>query len=127
MLRSPGGQAFCAVPWHSESVRPPVVEGPAGTADRLDQVCLGLAPAVFDAEVALWSGLTGWESYPGSLPEFHVVRPPAALPVRILLQRLGVDRPVSAHLDVACADVDATRVSHERLGAVLVSEAPSGP
>ncbi|MFD1657867.1 VOC family protein [Streptomyces caeni] len=122
VLRSPGGRLFCAVPWKGESVRPPVVEQPGGAADRLDHVCLDLGPAVFDAEVAFWSDLTGWESYPGSLPEFHVIRPPAALPVRILLQRLGADRPSSAHLDVACADIDATRARQERLGAVFVAQ-----
>ncbi|MGW2695157.1 VOC family protein [Streptomyces sp. NPDC001296] len=120
VLRSPGGQLFCAVPWQGESVRPPVVDGPDGAASRLDQLCLDLAPAVFDAEVTFWSDLTGWESHPGSRPEFHVVRPTADLPVRILLQRLGSDRPASAHLDVACADVDATRSWHERHGATFV-------
>ncbi|MER6121558.1 VOC family protein [Streptomyces sp. NPDC001795] len=124
VLRSPGGQLFCAVPWHGESVRPPVVEGPGGAASRLDQVCLDLAPAAFDAEVAFWGDLTGWESFPGSLPEFHVVRPSAALPVRILLQRLGHDRPTSAHLDLACADIDATRAWHEGLGATFVAAGP---
>lgn len=35
VLRSPGGQLFCAVPWNGESARPPVVEGPGGTTSRL--------------------------------------------------------------------------------------------
>lgn len=122
VLRSPGGVLFCAVPWHGESARPQAVEGPGGAATRLDQVCPDLAPAVFDAEVAFWSGLTDWESSPGSLPEFHVVRPPAGLPVRILLQRLGADRPAAAHLDLACADIQATRSWHERLGATHVAD-----
>lgn len=75
VLRSPAGQLFCAVPWHGESVRPPVVEG-----SRLDQVCLDVAPDRFEGEVAFWAALSGWESHPGSLPEFHVLRPPAGLP-----------------------------------------------
>ncbi|MGW0332627.1 VOC family protein [Streptomyces sp. NPDC003011] len=117
VLRSPAGELFCAVPWHGESVRPPVVRG-----SRLDQVCLDLAPSSFDAEVAFWSGLLpDWESRPGSLPEFHVVQPPPGLPVRILLQRLGEERPASAHLDLACADIEATRAAHEHAGAELVS------
>jgi hypothetical protein len=116
VLRSPGGQLFCAVPWHGESVRPPVVEG-----SRLDQVCLDVPPGAFDAEVAFWAALTGWESHAGSLPEFHVLRPPAGLPHRVLLQRLGTDRAASAHLDLACADVDAVRARHERLGAGFVA------
>jgi hypothetical protein len=50
-----------------------------------------------------------------------VLRPPSGLPVRVLLQRLGDERPVSAHLDLACADIEATRARHEELGAVLVA------
>lgn len=117
VLRSPAGQLFCAGPWHGESVRPPVVHG-----TRLDQVCIDIAPSAFDAEVAFWSGLLpGWDSLPGSLPEFHVLKPPPGLPIRILLQRLGDERPAAAHLDLACADIEATRARHERLGATLVA------
>ncbi|MDX3516881.1 VOC family protein [Streptomyces scabiei] len=119
VLRSPAGHLFCAVPWHGESVRPPVVDG-----SRLDQVCLDVAPAAFDGEVAFWTALSGWESHPGSCPEFHVVRPSAALPVRILLQRLDAPRPASAHLDLACADIGVTRAHHETLGATVVAEHP---
>ncbi|WP_328873782.1 VOC family protein [Streptomyces sp. NBC_00287] len=116
VLRSPAGQLFCAVPWHGESLRPPVVRG-----TRLDQVCLDIPPSLYDAEVAFWSALLpGWESLPGSLPEFHVVKPPAGMPIRILLQRLGEERPAAAHLDLACADIDAARTAHEQLGATLV-------
>jgi hypothetical protein len=113
VLRSPAGQLFCAVPWDGESARPPAVRG-----SRLDQVCLDLAPTSYDAEVAFWSGLLpDWESRPSSFPEFHVIAPPPGLPVRILLQRLGEERPASAHLDLACADIEATRAAHEALGA----------
>ncbi|MFE6621812.1 VOC family protein [Streptomyces sp. NPDC057740] len=117
VLRSPAGQLFCAVPWHGESVRPPVVRG-----SRLDQVCLDVPPSLYEDEVAFWSDLLAdWTSAPGSRPEFHVLRPPNGLPVRILLQRLGEERPVSAHLDLACADIAATRARHEELGASLVA------
>ncbi|MFE7269633.1 VOC family protein [Streptomyces sp. NPDC057623] len=122
VLRSPAGQLFCAVPWHGEAVRPPVVRG-----SRLDQVCIDVPPSLYDAEVAFWSALlAGWASVPGSRPEFHVLRPPAGLPVRILLQRLGAEphgeeRPASAHLDLACADIAATRARHEELGAAFVA------
>lgn len=128
VLRSPAGQLFCAVPWHGESVRPPVVRG-----SRLDQVCVDVPPSLYDTEVAFWSALlTGWASAPGSRPEFHVLRPPAGLPVRVLLQRLGEEHPggeapgreqaASAHLDLACADIAATRARHEELGAAFVAQ-----
>ncbi|SES37044.1 hypothetical protein SAMN04487983_104632 [Streptomyces sp. yr375] len=122
VLRSPAGQLFCAVPWHGESVRPPVVSG-----SRLDQVCVDIPPTAYEAEVAFWSGLLpDWSARPGSRPEFHVVEPPPTLPLRILLQRLD-EEPASAaaHLDLACGpDVDAVRVRHERLGATLVARHP---
>ncbi|MEW5354957.1 VOC family protein [Streptomyces sp. 16-176A] len=120
VLRSPGGQLFCAVPWGGESVRPPVVRG-----SRLDQVCLDVPPSAFAAEVAFWGGLLDdWESRPGSRPEFHVLTPPPGLPIRILLQRLDGERPAGAHLDLACADIAATRADHERLGAAHVADHP---
>lgn len=113
VLRSPGGQSFCADPWRGQASRPGVVRG-----SRLDQVCVDLPPSAYDAEVAFWSALlAGWESRAGALPEFHVVEPPPGLPVRLLLQRLDEERAVSAHLDLACADVEATRAWHEELGA----------
>ncbi|WP_030594332.1 VOC family protein [Streptomyces fulvoviolaceus] len=117
VLRSPAGQLLCTMPWHGETTRPPVVRG-----SRLDQVCLDIPPSSYDAEVTFWSGLLAdWDSAPGSLPEFHVLKPPPRLPVRILLQRLDEERPASAHLDLACADIEATRTEHERLGATLVA------
>ncbi|MFJ8083970.1 VOC family protein [Streptomyces sp. NPDC096205] len=117
VLRSPAGQLFCAVPWQGEAVRPPVVHG-----SRLDQLALDVPPSAYDAEVAFWTGLlAGWQSLPGSRPEFHVLMPPPGLPVRLLLQRLGTERPASAHLDLACADIEATRAEHEKLGAELVA------
>lgn len=79
-----------------------------------------MAPDAFATETAFWAALTGWESLAGALPEFHLVRPPAGLPLRILLQRLGTVRPAAAHLDLACSDVDAVRAHHETLGATAV-------
>ncbi|MFJ2606077.1 VOC family protein [Streptomyces sp. NPDC087425] len=120
VLRSPGGQLFCAVGWDGETVRAPVVRGA-----RLDQVCFDVPPSRYDAEVAFWSGLLpDWESRAGSLPEFHALVPPPGFPVRVLLQRLGDEGPGGAHLDLACADVDATAAAHERLGARVVSRHP---
>ncbi|MGV9938310.1 VOC family protein [Streptomyces sp. NPDC003401] len=121
VLRSPAGQLFCAVTWHGESVRPPVVAG-----SRLDQVSIDVPPSAYGAEVAFWGSLLpDWTSRPGSLPEFHVVAPPPGLPVRILLQRLGEERPVSAHLDLACGpDIATVRARHEQLGARFVAGHP---
>ena len=119
VLRSPAGQLFCAVPWHGEAVRPPVVNG-----CRADQVCLGSGPSAYDAEAAFWTRLTGWTSVAGSRPEFHVLQPPAGSPARILLQRFDDEGPASAHLDLACADRTAVRTRHEELGASRVAAGP---
>ncbi|MGX1673748.1 VOC family protein [Streptomyces sp. NPDC055400] len=121
VLRSPGGQLFCLVPWSGEHRRPDPVAGPDGTTSRLDQVCIDLPPAMYEAEIDFWTGFTAWTSSPGTLPEFHTIRPPTDLPVQILLQRLAAARPTAAHLDLACTNTEATRAWHESLGAKLVS------
>ncbi len=122
VLRSPGGAVFCAVPWHGEVTRPAVVTAPDGSRSRLDQVTVDVAPALFEAEVAFWAGLTGWASYPSDVPEFQLVKPGPEQPLRILVQRLAADRPTGMHPDLACADNRATRAVHEALGATVVGE-----
>ncbi|MEU7583206.1 VOC family protein [Streptomyces sp. NPDC041068] len=122
VLRSPGGLLFCLVPWEGEASRPAPVEGPGGATARLDQVCVDVAPEAFDAEVAFWSALTGWESVETRLPEFRRVLSPPGLPLRILMQRLDTPgQPIGAHLDLACSDVEAARTWHESHGAEFVS------
>ena len=120
VLRSPGGQQFCLAPWQGETARPAPVTTPGGASSRLDQFCLDVPPAAFTDEVAFWAGFTGWESLTASRPEFHLLRPPAGLPCRILLQRLDQDRAPGAHHDLACSDVEAVRARHESLGATRV-------
>ncbi|MGH4030168.1 VOC family protein [Actinomycetota bacterium Odt1-20B] len=122
VLRSPGGQEFCLVPWQGEKIRPAPVTGPAGDRSRLDQVCVDAAPSHYAAEVSFWTAFTGWEATPGSRPEFHDVLSPAELPVQILVQRLEEERPANAHVDVACSDRQACRRWHEGLGASFVAE-----
>lgn len=124
VLRSPGGQLFCVVRWEGERVRPEPLVAPDGTTSRLDQVCLDVPPAVFEAEKTFWPAFTGWSARPGSRPEFHLVEPEPRLPVRILLQRLDADGPAGAHLDFSCSDLDADRVRHERQGAETVWRGP---
>ncbi|MER5551784.1 VOC family protein [Streptomyces sp. NPDC002793] len=122
VLRSPGGQPFCVVPWRGQKRRPPILAGPGIATSRLDQLCLDVSPAVFDAEVAFWAGLTGWDARPGDHREFHVLRPSQDLPVHLLVQRLEEPRAASAHLDVACSDLAAGRTRHEARGAEFVRE-----
>ncbi|MGW7074953.1 VOC family protein [Streptomyces sp. NPDC054866] len=124
VLRSPGGQLFCVVKWEGERARPEPLAAPDGTTSRLDQVCLDVPPAVFEAEKAFWPAFTGWPERPGSRPEFHLVEPTPRLPIRILLQRLDAAGPPGAHPDFSCSDPEADRVRHEALGAETVWRGP---
>lgn len=124
IMRSPAGLTFCLVRHEGESKRPRPhrIEG-VGTS-RADQVCLDVPAAALSAEAKFWSTFTGWPYHPASLPEFGVLERPLAMPLRVLLQRLGDDdtRTVaSAHLDLAAGDdVDALAAHHVALGAELV-------
>jgi predicted enzyme related to lactoylglutathione lyase len=120
VLEAPGGHLFCAVRWHGEAHKPDVFEG-----TRLDQVCLDIAPEVFEGAVEFWGELTGWPVLTSSHAEFRMLRSGPQLPLRILLQRLdSPTRPGDAHLDFACQDRAATRVAHEKLGAEFEAEQP---
>ncbi len=116
LVRSPGGVLFCLTTEDGARIPSPV-PGPDGALSRVDQVTLDLPATGYDDEVRFWSDLTGWEPGPTSRPEFLRLGVPDRLPIRILLQRRDDDRPASAHIDVACADVDAIAAWHESLGA----------
>uniref|UniRef100_UPI003C7DF233 VOC family protein n=1 Tax=unclassified Streptomyces TaxID=2593676 RepID=UPI003C7DF233 len=120
VLRSPAGQPFCLVPWRGQGAVPPVATGPGGVRSRADQISLDVSPDAFDAEVGFWVELTGWDASPGEHAEFHVLRPALGLPVHLIVQRLDAPRPASAHLDVACPDLEAGRTWHEAHGAEFV-------
>ena len=60
MLRSPGGFVFCFVD-HPDSVRPQPATWADGSRSQVDQVCLDVPPDRYDAEVAFWQAVTGWE------------------------------------------------------------------
>lgn len=112
VLRSPADLPFCLVAWQGEAVRP------AGGRSLVDQMCLDVPVAGFDAEADFWAGLTGWARRAGSRPEFDVLQRPEGMPLRLLLQR--VDAPAGMHLDLACTDRAAEVAWHERCGARVV-------
>ncbi|UFS97031.1 VOC family protein [Nocardia huaxiensis] len=121
VLKSPHGMIFCLTPAErSGGELPSRVTGPDGDESRLDQVCLDIGATDYDDEVRFWTELTGWTWQPGSLPEFSRLRPEATVPIRLLLQRLEEDRPTSAHIDLACTDIEATAAWHEKLGAHVI-------
>ncbi|WP_280363597.1 VOC family protein [Nocardia wallacei] len=119
-MRSPSGAAFCLTTGDG-SAAPAPITGNDGVLSRLDQVCLNIAPSAFDREVGFWSALTGWPARPSALREFTGITVPEPLPIRILLQRKDTEGPSTGHIDIACADIDATAAWHETLGARRVS------
>jgi len=123
VLASPAGALFCAVEWEGETGRPAPVDLD-GSRTRLDQICVDVRPGDFGAERDFWSALTGWTSGEGILPEFAWLRPPRELPLRILVQRMSESGPARMHLDLACADMNAARETHEALGASHVASHP---
>jgi hypothetical protein len=123
VLRSPGGLTFCLV--HERLRERP---GPSRWSDDgaheslVDQVCLDIPVAAFDAECAFWADLTGWEQLTSSAhPELAHLARPDGIPLRMLLQRLGDDprSEVTAHLDLASSDRAAETRRHVELGAVV--------
>ncbi|MTE13667.1 VOC family protein [Nocardia aurantiaca] len=118
VLHSPAGMPFCFTPFR-DSAGPlaPTVTGPARDRSRLDQICLDIGTSDYAEEARFWTALTGWAWRPGTLPEFARLSARPEIPIDLLLQRLGDDRPTSAHPDLACTDIDATADWHEQLGA----------
>lgn len=117
ILRSPGGFVHCLTTWHGESG-----QEREGLTSILDQVCLDVPRAAWEAENAYWPALTGWPRREGRLPEFANADGGAPLPLRLLLQRLGEeDGPVRAHVDLACSDRATDTERHVAAGARVVA------
>lgn len=123
VLRSPGGLTFCLVS-HRAATRPDPTVWPGGHRSIIDQACLDIPAATYDAERTFWLGLTGWElGVSAVLPEFSNLRRPPGIPLRILLQRLEEpDGTARAHLDLATSDRAAETVRHVALGAAVLAE-----
>jgi hypothetical protein len=127
LVRSPAGSSFCLVTHRQGGQRPKPVRFPTAGAragsfgSLVDQLCIDVPAALFDSEVAWWSGLTGWLQRPGAAPEFAFLERPQGLPLRLLFQRLPqrhAEQPATAHLDFASTDRAAEVARHASLGAV---------
>ncbi|MFI9510354.1 VOC family protein [Nocardia sp. NPDC052566] len=117
IMSSPQGQVFCLTGEDGGELPAPAV-APDGTLSKLDQICIDVGPSGFQDEARFWAELTGWQPRPHpTLTEFIHLIPDRMMPVRILLQRVGEERPTSAHLDLACSDISALADWHETLGA----------
>jgi len=118
VVTSPAGLTLCFVS-HGGGRRPPAADWGAGSRSCVDQVCLDIAPSVYDAECAFWEQVTGWTSEPARLPQFRRLHGPDSFALRFLLQRTDDEGPVGAHLDLAASDREAETARHERLGATV--------
>jgi predicted enzyme related to lactoylglutathione lyase len=117
VLRSPAGVVFCLVSWQGERVRP------SGGVSVVDQLCLDIPAAAYEAEVRFWSAVTGWAVRQTDLPDFVYLARPAGMGIRLLLQRTG-GGSAGVHVDFACADVDGEVARHVALGASVVRRVP---
>jgi hypothetical protein len=116
VLRSPAGFGFCLVGDDASRPASPTV-WPGGHRALVDQLTIDIPPAAYDDEVHFWSELTGWPARPAG--EFVRLMTPAALPVRVLLQRTG-DRPADGHLDIATDNRPAEVARLGALGAAVI-------
>jgi hypothetical protein len=117
VLDSPGGLPFCFVS-HPAATRTRPVTWPTGHRSLLDQVCLDVGPGAFDAEVAFWAALTGWEPAASrSTGDFVPLTRPTGQPWRFLLQRTHDEQAAGAHLDLGTDDRTAEVERHVALGA----------
>lgn len=125
VLDSPGGFPFCFVRWDGEATVPDPVDLDGAGSSRLDQLTIDAPAGLFEAECAFWAELTGWEARSGSRPEFRSLVRPAAMPVRLLFQRLddGGAR-VTGHPDFSCDDRDRLAALHTAAGARVVATFP---
>ncbi|WP_028476594.1 VOC family protein [Nocardia sp. CNY236] len=121
VVRSPAGHCFCFTSSSAvTSPSAPATRAPDGTISRLARVCIDIGPADVDVETRFWTLLTGWTSSRTRRPEFARLHSDEQLPVQLLFQRLGENRPANAHVDLATDDIAATAARHERLGATVV-------
>ena len=89
--------------------------------------CASTSPRpAYERECEFWRDLTGLELQDSTyFEEFRTLARPADQPIRLLLQRVGDDRPrVTAHLDIYTNDREAETRRHEALGAKVLRRHP---
>lgn len=121
VLRSPGGLTFCFVSHPAADPAPPA-RWPDGSRSIVDQVCIDIPRSGFDAEAAFWQSMLGWSHTGSSYAEFERLVRPVGQALRVLLQRVGDDGPVRAHLDLACSSRERELLRHVGLGARVVAD-----
>jgi hypothetical protein len=121
VMRSPGGLTYCLVS-HPAAQSAPPASWPGGSRSIIDQVCLDIPRPGFDTEAAFWQSLLGWPLVGSSYAEFERLVRPDGQALRVLLQRVGGEGPVGAHLDLACSSRERELLRHVGLGAHVVAD-----
>lgn len=121
VMRSPGGLTFCFVSHPAAEAAPPARLAD-GSRSIIDQVTIDIPRSGFDAEAAFWQSLLGWPHVGSSYAEFERLVRPDDQALRVLLQRIGDDGPVRAHLDLACSSRERELLRHVGLGAKVLSD-----
>lgn len=121
VMRSPGGLTFCFVPHPAAEAAPPA-RWPDGSRSIIDQVTIDIPRATFDGEAAFWQSLLEWPHVGSSYAEFERLVRPDDQALRVLLQRVGDDGPVRAHLDLACSSREQELLRHVGLGGHVVAD-----
>ena len=121
VMRSLGGLDFCFVPHPAREAAPPA-SWPGGSRSIIDQVCLDIPRSSFEGEAAFWQALLEWPLVGSSYAEFERLARPDGQALRLLLQRVGDDGPVRAHLDLACSSRERELLRHVGLGARVLTD-----
>jgi len=127
VLDSPGGFAFCFVPWEGEAAVPEPVRFTPGGASRVDTLCIDAPSTAFESECSFWAALTGWKLRAAGVPGYSRLERPSGSPVRLLFQRRDDAEPqarVSGHVDLGADDVDHLLERHVLGGAQVLAEFP---
>lgn len=126
IMRSPAGFTFCFVQADGEAT--PAVATDAQHPNVTDQVCIDVPAALFEAEIEFWAAVTGWTAERSKLDEYAFFDQPGHLPLRLLIQRLGLDdtrTTATAHLDVSAGEhVEAVAKAHRGQGAAPIGDGP---
>ncbi len=125
VLTSPGGLPFCFVS-SPAGRRPRTPTRPGGHSSLVDQVCLDVVPAAYDAELAFWAATTGFPLDAHQRhPEFMLLEGPDDQPLQLLVQRLDEGHgATSAHFDLGTSPGGrpAEVARHVALGATVLRE-----
>ncbi len=125
VLTSPGGLHFCFVGDPARR-RAPAHTWPGGQSSLVDQVCLDVAPAAYDAELSFWGATTGFRLEDDERhPELILLQATADQPLQLLVQRLDEgDGATSAHVDLGTSEGGrpAEVARHAALGATVLRE-----